>query len=232
MLTKTTLLYGIKLNGSDGDLGTIEDFYFDDKSWTIRYIIAETGNWLNERQVLISPNSILRLDLDDNILIVNLTQKQIEESPPISRHRPVSRQFEEQYHHYYGWPYYWTGDSILGLGGYPMDNGNPRASQEEIEENRLRDDTHLGNTFAVSGYAIVASDGTIGHVTDFLVDDKTWAIQDLVVEAGHWYSGKEILISPNKIKCINYNESEIHVYLTKEDIKLTDEHHIAHAHRH
>jgi len=232
MLQHIKEFYGNKLNSSDGDIGEIEDFYFDDQSWNIRYLVAETGTWLKERQVLISPYSIDRLDLDDGIIIVNLTRKQIEDSPPIERHRPVSRQFETEYYTYYGWPYYWSGDAIFGLGGNPMDYTDATAVRKVNEEQHLRDDTHLRSTLAVAGYEIEASDGTVGRVTDFLVDDKTWAIQELVVEAGHWYSGKEILIPTDKVKSISYNESKIHASLTKKDIELTGEHHVAHAHRH
>ena len=96
----------------------------------------------------------------------------------------------------------------------------------------LVSDTHLRSTLAVAGYEIEASDGTVGRVIDFFVDDKTWTIQELVVEVGYWYSGKGILIPTNKIKSISYNESKIHGYLIRKDIELTGEHHVAHAHRH
>jgi len=232
MLQHINELYGNKLNASDGEIGTIGDFYFDDQSWNIRYLVAETGTWLSERQALISPYSIGRLDLDNKVLSVNLTRRQIEDSPPIERHRPVSRQFEAEYFTYYGWPNYWSGDALLGLGGDPVGYTETSSERQAREERHLRDDTHLRSTRAVAGYEIEASDGTIGRVADFLVDDRTWAIQELVVEAGHWYSGKEVLIPMGKISRISYNESKIHVYLTKEDIERTGEHHIAHAHRH
>jgi len=230
MLKNIKELYGDKLNASDGNIGTIEDFYFDDQSWNIRYLVAETGTWLDERQVLISPYSIERLDEEDDIVIVNLSRQQIENSPPIERHRPVSRQFETEYYTYYGWPYYWSGDAILGLGGNPMVYSTTAGERTINAEQHLRDDTHLRSTLGVAGYEIEASDGAIGRVTDFLVNDKTWAIEELVVEAGHWYSGKEILIPITKIKSISDEESKIHVYLTKSDIEQTGAHHIAHAH--
>lgn len=232
MLQNIKRLYGNRLNASDGNIGKIEDFYFDDQFWNIRYIVAETGTWLNERQVLISPFSIERLDSEDEVLIVNLTKKQIEDSPSIETHRPVSRQFETEYYTYYGWPYYWSGDGILGLGGNPVLYAISAEQREMNEEQHLRNDTHLRSTLAVAGYEIEASDGPIGRVVDFLVHEKTWAIQELVVEAGHWYSGKEILIPINKVKSISFDESKIHVYLTKEDIEKTGEHQIAHAHPH
>jgi uncharacterized protein YrrD len=232
MLQSITELYGNKLNASDGDIGKIEDFYFDDQFWNIRYLMAETGTWLDERQVLISPFSIERLDLEDEVLVVSLTKKQIEESPLIETHRPVSRQFETEYYTYYGWPYYWSGDAILGLGGNPVVYAISEEQRKVNEERHLRDDTHLRSTLAIAGYEIEASDGVIGRVVDFLVNDETWAIQEIVVEAGHWYSGKEVLIPINKVKSISFDESKIHVYLTKEGIEKTGEHHIVHAHAH
>lgn len=232
MLRHITELYGTKLNASDGDIGTIEDFYFDDQSWNVRYLIAETGTWLSQFEVLLSPYSIARLDWDDNVMIVNLTRKQIEDSPPIERHRPVSRQFEAEHYTYYGWPYYWSGDAILGLGGNSMAYTDASSERQVNDEQHLRDDIHLRSTLSVAGYGIETSDGAIGRVTDFLVDDKTWDIQELVVETGHWYSGKQILIPTGRINRISYNESKIHVSLTKEDIERTGENHIAHAHRH
>ena len=231
MLNHIKKLYGIKLNAADGDIGTIDDFYFDDQSWSIRYLVAETGTWLSEFQVLISPYSIVRLDRKDGGLVVNLTRKQIEESPPIMRHRPVSRQFETEYYAYYGWPYYWSGDGMLGLGANPMPYTETAAEREANAERHLRDDPHLRSTRAVAGYEIATRDGTIGHVTDFLLDDESWVIQELIVEAGHWYSGKEIFIPTGSVKEISYGERKVHVSLTKEDIERTAEYHTAHAHR-
>jgi hypothetical protein len=59
------------------------------------------------------------------------------------------------------------------------------------------------------------------------VDDRSWAIRELVVETGHWYSGKEILISPSKIERISYEDSKVFVNLTKADIQRTAENDIA-----
>lgn len=232
MLQYIKKLYGDPLNASDGLIGKIMDFYFDDQSWKIRYLAADTGTWLNERQVLISPYSIDRFDRGDDTIVVNLTRQQIVDSPSIDRHKPVSRQFEIKYYTYYGWPYYWRGDSILGLGGIPMTYTDAAAVDVAKQEQHLRDDIHLRSTLALDGYEIEGNDGTLGRVINFLVDDQTWAIEELVVEAGHWYSGKEILLPVDKIQSISFNESKIHARLTREDVELTDDHHVAHAHHH
>ena len=228
MLQNIKELYSNKLTASDGDIGHVEDFYFDDKTWAVRYLIANTGTWLSGRQVLLSPHAFGRWDRDKNSLLVNLTRKQIENSPSIELHRPVSRQYEEEYYRYYGWPTYWDGGGMWGSGEYPV---APPPTKEEIiaHQHHHRDDKHLRSTHAVTGYHIQATDGAIGHVRSFMVDDKSWAIRELVVESGHWYSGKEILISPSKIERISYDESKVFVNLTKADIHHTAENDIVKA---
>ena len=223
MLQNIKELYGNKLAASDGDIGHVKDFYFDDKTWAVRYLVANTGTWLSERQVLLSPHAFGRWDRDEKSLLVNLTRKQIENSPSIESHRPVSRQYEEEYYSYYGWPAYWDGGGMWGIGEYPVVPPPPTKQEIVAHQHHHRDDKHLRSTHAITGYDIQATDGAIGHVRSFMVDDKSWVIRELVVEAGHWYSGKEILISPSKIERIGYDESKVFVNLTKGDIQRTME---------
>jgi len=228
MLHNIKELYGNKLAASDGDIGHVEDFYFDDKTWAVRYLVANTGTWLSGRQVLLSPHAFNRWDRDNKSLRVNLTRKQIENSPSIDLHRPVSRQYEEEYYRYYGWPTYWDGGGMWGGGEYPV--VLPPTKEEIVaHQHHHRDDKHLRSTHAVTGYHIQAADGAIGHVTGFMVDDKSWGIRELVVETGHWYSGKEILISPSKIERVGYDESKVFVNLSKADIQHTMENDVARA---
>jgi hypothetical protein len=217
----TADLYGRKLVALDGDIGHVKDFYFDDETWVIRYLVADTGSWLTERQVLLSPHAFGGLDPHAKTLHVRLQKLQIENSPSIDTHRPVSRQFEIEYYGYYGWPAYWQGDSLWGLGGYPAALPPTKEEVEVRRQYRHRDDKHLRSALAVTGYHIKASDGTIGKVTGFLVDDRSWAICDLVVEAGHWYAGKRICISPSSVRRTSYEESNVYVDLNKADIQQT-----------
>jgi sporulation protein YlmC with PRC-barrel domain len=229
MLQNLKELYGNKLAASDGEIGQVEDFYFDDKTWAVRYLVANTGTWLSGRQVLLSPHAFGRWDRDMKSLLVNLTRKQIENSPSIESHRPVSRQYEEEYYRYYGWPAYWDGGGMWGIGEYPVVLPPPTKQEIEAHQHHRRDDKHLRSTHAVTGYHIQATDGAIGRVTGFMVDDKSWAIRELVVESGHWYSGKEILISPSKIERISYDESKVFVNLPRADIQRTTEDDIVNA---
>lgn len=229
MFTQIKDIYGHKLVATDGDIGHIKDCYFDDKSWTIRYLVVDTGSWLDQRLVLLSPHAFRNLDQANKLIEVHLTRKQIEDSPSIDTHRPVSRQFEEAYYSYYGWPAYWDGGGIWGGATYPIFTPPFVATYKPHHGHNQTDDKHLRSTKAVTGYAVEASDGPAGTVSDFLMNDKTWAIRDLVVQAGHWYAGKEVFIGPARIDRISYEESKVFVKLTKADIQHTAEHRVAHA---
>lgn len=217
-------LYGHKLTASDGEIGRVKDFYFDDKSWVIRYLVVDTGSWLTGRQVLISPHAFGRVDEQEKTLAVHLTRKQIEGSPSIEEHKPVSRQHEIEFYQYYGWPTYWTGGALQGLGGTPLEVPNPMAAMEAREKHHHRDDKHLQSTRAVKGYAVHATDGEIGSVSGFVVDDNSWAIERISVDSGHWFYGREILVPTTSIKQISYDDSAVFVDLTKAAIRQTEEH--------
>ena len=174
--------------------------------------------------MLISPHAFGDFHQDGDCLLVNLSRKQIENGPAIDSDKPVSRQYEEDYYRYYGWPVYWDGSGMWGMGGAPSNYLMP--SEEEIGNNHDRDDPHLQSTQAINGYQIQTGEGAIGHVTDFMMDDKSWEIRHLVVETGHWLSGKEIAISPKQIDRISYEESKVFVNVTKEAILETPEYHV------
>lgn len=228
MLRSIKQLYGQKLGASDGDIGHVKDFYFNDQKWAVRYVVVDTGNWIPGRMVLISPHAFGQLDQDGDCLLVNLTRQQIEKSPPIEAHKPVSRQYEEEYYRHYGWPSYWDGGGMWGVGGFPMAMPPPLASGQTSASSETpgKDDPHLRSTQSINGYHIQASDGPIGHVTDFMMDDKSWAIRHLVVETGNWFSGKEIVLSRDQIDRISYDDSTVFVGTTKEAIQQAPEYHV------
>jgi len=232
MFTNIKHLYGKKLGATDGDIGHVKDFYFDDKTWLIRYLVAETGSWLAERQVLLSPHAFETSALrgfgeTTRVLDVKLTRKRIEGSPSIDLHRPVSRQFEAEYYRYYGWPVYWPDSGMLGASALPI-MIPPSAPEVPLHHgHNRRDDLHLRSTKAITGYQIQATDGPIGTVSSFMVDARNWAIRELVVETGHWYAGKKILILPANIERISYDDSTVFVNLAKADIQHTSSNDVA-----
>lgn len=231
MLRSIKQLYGVKLGASDGEIGHVKDFYFDDRNWAVRYVVADTGSWLSGRKVLISPHAFGSLHQVGKLLLVNLTRKQIEDSPSIESHKPVSRQYEEEYYRYYGWPRYWQGDGLWGMSGFPIlelptepllsETASAVGSQPE------RADAHLRSTQAVNGYDIEASDGTIGHICDFMMDAQSWAIRQLVIKVGHRLSGKEVQMPTSQVDRISYEKSAVFVKLTSEGVERSPTHHLA-----
>jgi len=220
MLNKAKTLKGYKLDSLDGEFGEVKEFYFDDRYWTIRYLIANTGSWLTGRQVLISPHALVAAIRAEEHIAVDLTKKQIEDSPSLNSDRPISRQFEDSYYVYYGWPMYWTGPYMWGV--FPTIVRN-RESYNTLNQGEKAWDPHLRSTDAVSGYEIEATDGEIGHVEDFIIDDETWAIRYLIVSTRNWWPGKKVLISPHWIESVSWSESKVFVNLSREDVKQSPE---------
>lgn len=223
MLQSIRQLYGKKLGATDGEIGHVNDFYFDDKSRAVRYVVVDTGSWLPGRQVLVSPHAFGGFHQTGKILSVNLSRKQIEDSPAIESRKPVSRQYELEYHRYYGWPFYWEGDGLWGRSESPILSTLPKTMphNETVTVNRKHEhaDVHLRSTQAVNGYHVKAIDGIIGHVCDFIMDDNSWGIRQLVVRIGHRFTGKEVQIPVGKVDRISYEDSTVYVNLTMEAIE-------------
>ena len=220
MFYNAKTLHNYKLKSRDGEIGSVKDFYFDDHHWAIRYLVAETGTWLNDKQVLTSPYALKAVTPEDKIIAVNFTRKQIEDSPSLDTDRPVSRQFEGAYYGYYGWPIYWSGAYMWG--GYPYLNRNPQEWKEDNEHKKTWD-PHLRSTHKVSGYGIHATDGEIGHIEDLIIDEETWAIRYLIIDTRNWWPGKKVLLSPKWINRVSWSKLKAFIDLARETIKLSPE---------
>ncbi|OYW77760.1 MAG: photosystem reaction center subunit H [Verrucomicrobia bacterium 12-59-8] len=220
MLISATSLKGYKLEGLDGEMGKAREFYFDDRHWTVRYLVADTGGWLTGSQVLISPYALVGVMPDKQQIAVNLTKKQIQESPSLDTDKPVSHQYEEDYYGYYGWPNYWSGADAWG--NFPQIMRDRDQWGSAVNDKREWD-PNLRSTHEVSDYDIEATDGEIGHVEDFIIDDATWAIRYVVITTRYWLPGKRFLISPKWIESVNWGESNISINLTREEVKHSPE---------
>ena len=225
-------LKGYAIGATDGDIGKLDDFYFDDESWTIRYLVAETGDWLLNRKVLISPFALGKADLERERLNVTLTKKQVEESPSIDTDKPFSRQQEASYLDYYGYPYYWSGPHLWGPMTHPrLPGAAQRRNEEARAEREETNDVHLRSANEVTEYHIEATDGDIGHVEDFIIDEETWEIRYMVVDTQNWWPGKQVLVAPQWIGRVSWSDSKVYVDLSRETIKNGPEYHPEALHR-
>jgi hypothetical protein len=220
-------LQGDRLIARDGPIGSVSDVYFDDERWGVRYLVVDTGEWLPGRRVLISPASVEAGGVSAQALRVGLTREQVKSAPDVDSDRPVSRQYEIAHAAHFGYPYYWSGPMLWGAAGVPIAGTPPhpamsarpadveRAAQVQVEEG----DSHLRSGAEVIGYDIEARDGTIGEVADFAVDERTWAIRDVIVDTRRWWPGSEVRVAPQEVERIDWNEGRMHLRVTREELK-------------
>jgi uncharacterized protein YrrD len=192
MLNSSKTLQSYKLDSLDGEIGEVKELYFDDQHWTIRYLVANIGNWLKGKQVLISPHDLATVVNEEQRIKINLTNKQIEESPSLDNDNSFSRQVEDAY------------PSIM-----------------RDRKGKKTWDTYLRRTHDVTGHHIQAANGEIGHVVDFIIDNETWEIRYLLIDTRNLWPGKKVLISKQWIERISWIESKVIVNLPIEVIKLS-----------
>jgi hypothetical protein len=218
MLRLEKELRGYVIRARDGEIGKAHAFLFDDESWMIRYLVVNTGNWLNERLVLISPSALQPPDWTDRIFPVSLSMAQVERSPDIDLAKPVSRQKEIELHKHYNWPIYWPLDTGVGFVGAPTAASLEPRKKEDGDEDEQTGNPHLRSTREVTGYHIHARDGEIGHVEDFILEDGNWAVRYVVVDTRNWLPGKKVLVAPSWIEKVDWRAAEVHVDLMRQRI--------------
>ncbi len=222
-------LEGYTVSATDGDIGSVVNFLLDDERWTIRYLVAEpggraqTGGFFEGRRVLISPVSFRHADWSTRRFHVALTMAKVKNSPSIDVDLPVSRQHERDYYRYYGYPHYWGYSGLWGMGACPGQLAASEWSKVLAEHPEESGDVHLRSAGEVRGYTIQGSDEPIGHVEDFIVDDKTWAIHYLVIDTSNWWFGKKVLIAPQWASRVSWGERSVYVHMSRQEIKNSPE---------
>jgi len=225
------------IEAQDGSIGQVTDLLFDDKSWVVRYLVVETGSWLQSRKVLISPISVIACHWNAASIEVALTRQQVKDSPDIDVHQSVSRQQELSYLSHFGYPMYWGGVGIWGAGVYPgglmagfdlvpvtLDLANAVA-EPDVKNQQPPDDPNLRSVHSVIGYQIQAKDGDIGHVAGMLFDDKQWTIRYLALDTSNWWLGHELLIPPQWAIEIDWASAKVMVPLLRQTLQDAPHYH-------
>ena len=224
MLRSMKSLEGFQVRAQDGDLGSVANFLVDDESWACRYLVVRTGGFFNERDVLISPMFFRNVDWPGSVFNLGLTREKIRESPGTDADLPVSRQHERDYYLYYGYPNYWGSTGIWGLNPAPVDMAAENLMASATREPLGReDDVHLRSVQVLRSYHILGTDGEIGHVADFIVDDETWQIRYMVVNTSNWWLGRKVLVPPFWAGQVCWEASDIVLGLSREEVRQCPE---------
>ena len=227
MLRSIEKIKGYAIQAADGEIGGVDELFFDGRRWRVRYLVVDVGNWLLGRQVLIAPAAVSQINPQSEQIFLSLTQNRIENSPEVSAAEPISRQKERALFEYYQWQPYWTAGIHDPIAYGPFSDTMagvffPRIEVKKDEEEKVAisdEESHLRSTAEVSGYHIQAKDGEIGQVTDFLFDDENWAVRHLVVDTGTWLPGRKVLVAPPWIERIDWAERKVYVALTQESVR-------------
>jgi sporulation protein YlmC with PRC-barrel domain len=227
MLIAARTIFDSSVIGTDGAVGTVSDLYFSGDTWNVRYLVIETGTWLTDRKVLLAPAAIDQVDWPNGAVKVRQTRQQIKDSPPIKIDEPLSRQLEGNLARYFNWPKYWPpflepiagapplGDKFEELG--PAREESCSTATEESDASALR------SAREVKDYRLEATDGEIGHVEDYIVDDTAWVVRYLVISTRNWLPGKKVLIAPRWAESIDWPGKQVHVGLPRSAIRNSPE---------
>lgn len=225
MLVVASALTGYAIEASDGPIGSVSDFLFDETTWRVRWLVVDTGGWLPGRQVLIHPSAIGSPDHESDRLPVALTRQQVKDSPDIFTDQPVSRQMESHLYDYYGWDPLW-GVSLGGAGILPLPVSPPIPHGDSVLAEALRapaevdpGDPHLFSLTSINGYHLHAKDGVIGHIENVLIDDIAWDIRYLIADTRNWWPGQRVVLSPYASLGISWDSRELSLSITRDQVK-------------
>jgi sporulation protein YlmC with PRC-barrel domain len=237
MLWSVNDAVGYRVDASDGEVGSVADFFFDDRTSAIRYVVVDTGSWLPGRKVLLVPGALRHAGGGSRAFSTELSKAQVKDSPDVAAEKPVSRQQEELLHAHYGWQPYWAyGPEMAalapywGAAGYATPLYETRQTPEtEAEAQRAAEaqlgqgDPDLRSAREVIGYYVAASDGDIGHIEDLLVDDDAWRIRYLVVDTRNWLPGRKVVVSPQWMQRIDWGRETVTLDQTRDQIRNSPE---------
>jgi uncharacterized protein YrrD len=215
-------LLGHKVHATDGDVGSISDFWFDHQHWNVRYLVVDTGEWLRGRSVLLSPVALGHPDWAARTLQVALTRQRIQNSPEVTTDLPVARQQEQALRRHYGWPVYWSGVGVLEPP--PEIAAPPPAPSQQVTETELEaHNPHLRSLRQTLEYVIHAKDGEIGHVDDVLADDAEWVIRYFAVDTRKWLPGRKVLLATPWIHSVDWQDQAVYAQPTRDEIRTAPE---------
>ncbi|MET0357553.1 MAG: PRC-barrel domain-containing protein [Cellvibrio sp.] len=225
-------LTGFSLHATDGNIGSVRDFYFDDRRWVIRHLVVEIGSALKSHKVLLSPAVIKHLNREEKTITVDMSVSEVENSPHINIERNSFTQYEIDYLSYYGYAFYWGNNLQNSLssddeaGALPADNPADKsdAKAEDIflaidSVRRKYGDRHLRSCHEIVDYHIQAIDGEIGHLQSMLIDEDTWTIQYCIANTSNWWFGHQVLITPQAITDVSWGSTKIYVDMTQQQVK-------------
>jgi uncharacterized protein YrrD len=203
-------LLGSSVLATDGEIGRVHNFLFDDRSWTVRYLVVDVGQWLNRQEVVLAITGIGQLDWAKRSVHVKFTRERVRNSPGVDTQKPVTRQQEIAMRDYFYGEQYWI-DAGLGA-------GPPILPGSDYPVNTEEEDPHLRSVLDLLNYEVWATDGEVGHLHSFVMDEVSWHLGYLDVKAGHWLHHRSVLIPTRLVESILWARRRVNLQHTHEGI--------------
>ena len=214
------------IRAADERKGNVEDFYFDDVEWKIRYLVAHTGFLWTGRDSLIGVDLLSRPDTNAMEFPVAMSAEEVEEAGRAGDHALFGER-DRGSEKSDLMPLFWPSLLI----GAPEARYTPILAQEQLSKRwntdretssgdaEVPDHPRLRSMSEVSGYQIAAQDGEIGSVDDFLIDPEDWSVRYFVIDTGSWLPGKLVVVRTDQVEAIRTEDRVIAVRTDMTDIE-------------
>jgi sporulation protein YlmC with PRC-barrel domain len=209
MLHRLQTLVEHSVIATDGEIGSVRDFLFDDQTWTIHYLVVDVKRWLTREEVVLPVTAIKQLDWENKTLHVQLTKEQVRQSPDVDTKEPVSRQQEIAMQDYFGKLAYWVDRRS------PMTSSMPTGMEYPVH---TKGDLHLRSISNLEGYKVWGTDGELGRMEDFILDEASWHLGYLEVKAGEWLLCRPVLVPTRWVKSISWAHRRVNLHHTREGV--------------
>ena len=210
MLHTLSELMKYSVHTTDGEIGSVRDFLFDDITWEIRYLIVDVGRGLEHRNVVLAISTVEQPNRENKSFHVRLTKEQVRDSPDIDAEKPVSRQQEMAMEEYFGKLAAWVHHNLNCGAPIPTGRKYPLHTKE---------DPHLRSARALFEYEICGTDGEIGRLESFILDDATWHIGYLEVKAGKWLLDRTVLIPTRWIESVSWDNCRVNLHHSRNGLE-------------
>ncbi len=202
-------LIGASVIGTDGEIGRIRNFLFDDKSWIVRYMVIDVGSWLKRHDVIVLISAVENSDWEKRIFHIRLSREEARNSPDVDAAKPVSRQQEIAMEEYFGKLASWIDAQLDWIHRLPTGRKFPL---------RTAEDPDLRGAWNLAGYEVWATDGKIGRLEGLLLDEGSWHLGYLEVEASEWLLGRSVLIPTRWVKSVSWADLRINLRHAQEEL--------------
>jgi hypothetical protein len=199
MIIASKHLQGVCVVGSEGAAGCVLDVLFDDRSWHVKYLVVRLGGRLSAWHVLLKPDLVTHAAWTERELHVPLSGREFRQLPGVQSDPPVAYRQELQAARFSAW------------------------EAGRIEDVVLDGDPHLRNMRAVTGHRVEASDGPVGRIAEFIIDDEYWTVRYVVVNTGRLLPSLRVLIAPTWVETISWEDRVVRLSATREELESSHE---------